>query len=103
MTRLRLCHTGSLRDLDAQARRELLERFAVDDDVVVVTVSSILDTVRRDGDAALIALSREFAAPPPARIEVPRAERQRALNGLNAGLRAAMQRSIAAAAWGVDE
>ncbi len=56
--------------------------------------AAILDRVRRDGDAALVAMAREFDRVELAALEVPREEWRAALEGLDAGLRRAMERAI---------
>ena len=95
MTRLQLRFSGSVTDLDPAARRELLERATLDDEAIALTVSSIIEIVRRDGDAGLAALSREFDGVAPDPLEVPPATVQRALDRLDPALRRALERSIA--------
>jgi histidinol dehydrogenase len=95
MTRLRLRFTGSLSELDDAQRRELFERATLDDEAVILTVSSIIEIVRRDGDDGLAALAREFDGAAPDPIEVPGALVKRALDRLDPEVRRAMERSIA--------
>lgn len=94
MTPLRLRFTGPLAALDAAGLSELLNRATMDDEAVALTVSSIIEIVRRDGDAGLAALSREFDGVAPDKLEVPRAAMQRALDRMDPDLRRAMERSM---------
>lgn len=94
MTRARLRHTGSLARLGAESRRELITRTAPDAEEIELVVSSVIAAVRRDGDAALVALARELDGVANLVIEVPAAARRRALDRLDPPLRAAMEASI---------
>jgi len=94
MTRFRLRYAGPVAALDATSRRALLDRGTPDDEALRLTVSSILEAVQRDGDEALVALAREFDGVPKLSIAVPHREVKRALDAIDADLRAAMERSI---------
>jgi histidinol dehydrogenase len=60
MSLVSLRFSGSLENLRPEDLRALLHRGVVDDDLVRDTVGAIIDVVRRDGDAALRALVREY-------------------------------------------
>lgn len=101
MTAPALRFRGALGALPAADRRLLLERPVLSDPAVTATVRDILGRVRRDGDDALRALSREYDGAAPAAIEVPRAALDRALATLDPAVRAALERAarnVAAAA-----
>jgi histidinol dehydrogenase len=61
--------------------------------VVRATTTSIIERVRRDGDAALIDLARELDGVDLEAIEVSRANCRRALDGLATPLRTALERA----------
>lgn len=87
-------HTGAIAGLTAQARRALLVRDAVDDDMVRTTVAAIVDLVRRDGDDALRSLAREYDQAKLTGIEVPMRDCEKALDAIPKALRQAMERSV---------
>jgi histidinol dehydrogenase len=66
-----------------------------EDDVVRTTTEAIIDVVRRDGDAALISLAREYDKARLKSLEVPRDACRAALRTIDPGLRAAMERAAA--------
>jgi histidinol dehydrogenase len=77
-------------------RRALCERgTSSDDGGIRERTAAIVARVRREGDAALVAMAREFDGAELERLEVPRAEWRGALEDVDAGLRRAMERSIA--------
>jgi histidinol dehydrogenase len=85
---------GRVAELSAETRRALCDRATSDDPVVRERTAAIVARVRRDGDAALRALAREFDRAELASLEVPREEWRAALEHLDAGLRRAMERTI---------
>ncbi len=94
---------GRVDRLSADERRLLLERAggamgdgrAGDADAIPARVAAIVARVRREGDAALVAMAREFDGAELAQLEVPRAEWRAALEEVDAGLRRAMERAAA--------
>ncbi|HSA56326.1 MAG TPA: histidinol dehydrogenase [Gemmatimonadaceae bacterium] len=93
MTALRLRFTGSIAALSPEDRVALLDRSAADDESIQFTVSSIIEIVRRDGDAALTALARELDGVTLSSLEVPRAHCVQALEALDPSVRAALERA----------
>lgn len=93
MTDRRLRFAGALEALGSENRRRLLERAAPADDMVRTTAEAIIDVVRRDGDAALIALAREFDKARLTSVEVARPRWREALEALDPALRAALDRA----------
>ncbi|MDQ6634330.1 MAG: histidinol dehydrogenase [Gemmatimonadota bacterium] len=84
---------GEIRALDASDRRALFERTTSDNAGVREQTAAILSRVRRDGDAALRAMAAEFDGVALDALDVPRREWTHALDGLDASLRRAMERS----------
>ena len=95
---LRLRWRGRVDALDADARRALCERTTSGDETVRARTAAIVARVRAEGDAALVAMAREFDGAEllgPTALEVPRAEWRAALEEIDAGLRRALERAIA--------
>ena len=90
----RLRFTGRVAALGTEALRELFDRSTSSDDGVRGRTSAIIARVRRDDDAALIEMAREFDGVDLTAIEVPRAEWRAALEDVDAGLRRTMERTI---------
>jgi histidinol dehydrogenase len=86
---------GPLHALSDADRAQLLERASATDDMVRTTSEAIIDVVRRDGDAALISLAREYDKVRLKSLEVPRDAWTDALRSLDPSLRAAMERAAA--------
>lgn len=84
---------GRVAEMSDDLRRRLLERTTSSDDVVRGRVAGIIGRVRRDGDEALRAMALEFDGVSIEELEVPRARWMRALDGLDASLRRAMERA----------
>lgn len=95
MTPVTIAVRGSIQALDADAKRVLFERTSASDSTVRERTARIIERVRQDGDAALIAFAREFDRADLTQIEVPRDAWQRALDALAPDLRRAMERSAA--------
>jgi histidinol dehydrogenase len=95
MSELQLAATGSLATLDAAARRALFDRGTETDPAVPVRTAAIIDRVRREGDAALIAMAREFDGVEEPVLEVPRAACDAALAALDPSVRTALERAAA--------
>jgi histidinol dehydrogenase len=93
MSTPRLRYRGALGALTPGERAQLIDRAAPGDDMVRTTAEAIIDVVRREGDAALIALAREYDKARLTSVEVPRAEWRKALAALEPGTRAAMERA----------
>jgi histidinol dehydrogenase len=86
---------GPLQALSPADRAALLERVPASDDIVRTTSEAIIDVVRREGDAALISLAREYDQVRLKTLEVPRDAWRDALRALDPSLRAAMERAAA--------
>ena len=95
MKAARLRFRAELRSLSDADRAQLLERAPATDDMVRTTAEAIIDVVRRDGDAALISLAREYDKVRLKSLEVPRDAWTDALRSLDPSLRAAMERAVA--------
>lgn len=78
--------------LTSSERTRLLDRSTSSDPAVRARTGAIIDRVRRDGDGALFALARELDGVSLEALEVPRASCRRALDGLEPGLRRALER-----------
>jgi histidinol dehydrogenase len=91
MSLVSLRFSGSLANLRPDDRTALLKRGLVDDDLVRDTVGAIVDVVRRDGDAALRALVREYDGVNLKTLEVPADRCAEALARLGPELREAME------------
>jgi histidinol dehydrogenase len=89
-----LAFGGRLDALGAEERRRLCDRSTSSDDAVRERTARIVGRVRREGDAALFALAKELDRVELAALEVPREEWRAALEGMDAGLRRAMERTI---------
>ena len=87
--------TGTIYDLPPADRRALLDRTTSSDPAVRERTAEIVARVRREGDAALLAMAREFDGAALDRLEVPRARWRQALDALPTGLRRAMERAAA--------
>ncbi|HVB31780.1 MAG TPA: histidinol dehydrogenase [Gemmatimonadaceae bacterium] len=84
---------GPLAGLDASQRRALLDRTTSGDDDVRRATAEIVADVRRRGDVALRELAARFDGVTLEEFEVPVARWDAALDGLDAGLRNAMERA----------
>jgi len=93
MSTPRLRFRGPLATLGPADRTRLLERAVPADDIVRTTSDAIIEVVRRDGDAALVALAREYDHARLTSLEVPRSVWREALAALDPALRAAMERA----------
>ncbi|MHB1225469.1 MAG: histidinol dehydrogenase [Gemmatimonadaceae bacterium] len=71
----------------------LFDRSTSSDAGVRAVTAGIVERVRRDGDAALVAMAREFDGAELRSLEVPRAAWDSALDGLEPALRAALERA----------
>jgi histidinol dehydrogenase len=93
MSLVSLRFSGSLENLRPADLQALLHRGVVDDDLVRDTVGAIIDVVRRDGDAALRSLVREYDGVNLKALEVSRDRCAEALQRLDPELRRAMERA----------
>lgn len=91
----RIRFRGPLQVLSDADRAQLLDRGSAADDLVRTTSEAIIDVVRRDGDAALVSLAREYDKVRLKSLEVPREVWRNALQALDPSLRAAMERAAA--------
>ena len=85
--------SGRASELAGEMRRLVLERTTSSDPVVRERVAAIVERVKRDGDVALRALAVELDGVALEALEVPRGRWTRALDGLSAPLRRAMERA----------
>ncbi len=85
--------TGGLDALSCEERERLLIRGRPGDETVRRRTAEILARVRADGDLALRQLAREFDGVELPSLEVPRARWLSALDGLEPGLRGALERA----------
>src|SRR5688572_26647808 len=87
---------GRLAELSPESRALIVERARKEDDEVIeARVRAILSRVRREGDAALFALSREFDKVSLESLEVPKAKIEAALASLDHDVRRALERAAA--------
>ena len=84
---------GPLRDLDASARRDIVDRAATLDPTIRARTAAIIERVRATGDTAIRELAQELDGVTLADIEVPRARWRQALDQLEPSLRTALERS----------
>ena len=91
----RMRFRGPVHALSDADRAQLLDRSPATDDMVRTTSEAIIDVVRREGDAALISLAREYDKVRLKSLEVPREAWADALRSLDPSLRAAMERAAA--------
>ena len=91
----RMRFRGPLHALSDADLAQLLDRAPAADDMVRTTSEAIIDVVRREGDAALISLAREYDKVRLKSLEVPRDVWRDALRSLDPSLRAAMERAAA--------
>ena len=91
----RMRFRGPVHALSDADRAQLLDRSPATDDMVRTTSEAIIDVVRREGDAALISLAREYDKVRLKSLEVPRDVWRDALRSLDPSLRAAMERATA--------
>ena len=91
----RMRFRGPVHALSDADRAQLVDRSPATDDMVRTTSEAIIDVVRRDGDAALISLAREYDKVRLKSLEVPRDVWRDALRSLDPSLRAAMERAAA--------
>jgi histidinol dehydrogenase len=96
MKAVRMRFRGPLQGLSDTDRAQLLDRgTASADDMVRTTSEAIIDVVRRDGDAALLSLAREYDKVRLKSLEIPRDAWREALQSLDPSLRSAMERAAA--------
>ena len=95
MKGLRIRFRGPITGLSGGDRAALLDRAATPDDMIRTTTEAIIDVVRREGDSALLSLAREYDKARLKSLEVPRDVWRDALQALDPGVRAAMERAAA--------
>lgn len=88
-----LKYRGPLASLSAEDKRRLMDRSGTSDAQVATRVRDIIARVRKDGDAALLEMAREFDRATLTSIEVPRARWEEALASLDPKVRHALQRA----------
>ena len=85
--------TGNVAEMSPATRALLLDRTTSSDPVVRERTAGIVARVRHDGDAALLAMVREYDGVESHTLEVPREEWRTALCGLDRELRSALERA----------
>lgn len=93
MSTLRFAATGPLDQLDDAARRALMLRSAAGGDNLRGATAALVEQVRRSGDDALRAFARDFDGVSLEALEVPRERWRAARDGLEPGLRRALERA----------
>ena len=93
MKDLRFRFTGAWDALDDSSRRALLDRAVAPTADVQDAAAAIVGDVRRRGDEALRELAARFDGVSLESLEVPAAEMTRALDGIDPGLRRALDRA----------
>lgn len=88
-------HTGQLRDLAADAYRDLMNRGQEVDASITARTTAIVERVRVGGDTALRDLASELDGVTIGALEVPRALWRAALQDLDPALRKALERASA--------
>lgn len=86
---------GDLAGLSPADIERLVDRSTSSDPGVRAATARIIERVRRDGDAALVAMAREFDGAGLQSLEVPRTAWDAALDGLEPALRSALERAAA--------
>lgn len=84
---------ASLTTLQPADRSALFDRATSSDPVVRARTTAIIDSVRAEGDAALLSYAREFDGATLTGLEIPRAEWEAALGALEPALRRALERA----------
>lgn len=85
--------TGNVAEMSLATRALLLDRTTTSDPVVRERTAGIIARVRRDGDAALLAMVREYDGVESHTLEVPREEWRAALARLDGAVRSALERA----------
>lgn len=89
----RLRARGPFASLDATTRRAMTDRRTTLDPNVRARTATIIERVRSEGDAALVAMAREFDGVTLSALEVPRARWTEALEALPSDVRRALERA----------
>jgi histidinol dehydrogenase len=95
MSPLAFAVRGEIRSMSATSRGARRRAATEPSSALRTAVRGIVDRVRAGGDAALRELARELDGVTLDAIEVPRAEWDRAVGSLDAGLRRALERAAA--------
>jgi histidinol dehydrogenase len=90
---VRLFARGRLADLDAETEARLLDRAPTDDPGLADSVAKLIADVRARGDRALLDMAERFDGVRLERLEVPREAWTRAVDALDRGVRAALERA----------
>ncbi len=90
---MKIAMEAKISELDAEARAVLLDRRPADEEALRESVRGILAEVRRNGDAALFRMARDFDGVELASLEVPRERWDEALAALDPGVRQALERA----------
>ncbi|MEO6446326.1 MAG: histidinol dehydrogenase [Gemmatimonadaceae bacterium] len=93
MIQFRLRFRGPAASLGTEGREVLLNRSTADDDILRDTVAATIDVVRREGDAALKSLAREYDNASLKRLDIPKEKWTAALASLPFETRQAMERA----------
>src|SRR5512140_884910 len=95
MTSSSIAVRGTVDALDSRARSILVARSSASDAVVRDRTSAIIEKVRAEGDAALLAFAREFDGVTLSALEIPRTAWRESLNTLPPALRRALEHALA--------
>ena len=95
MSAVKFAALGPLAGLSDAARAAIMDRATSSDAGIRTRTAAVVERVRRDGDAALREMAREFDGVTLESLEVPRALWRAALDGLDPDLRRALERSAA--------
>src|SRR5512140_349364 len=95
MTSSSIAVRGTVDSLDSRARTILFDRSSASDAVVRDRTSAIIEKVRAEGDAALLAFAREFDGVTLSALEIPRTAWRESLNTLPPALRRALEHALA--------
>ena len=90
----KICLTQSIQSLTAAQRLRLIDRSPLEGESISASTSAIINAVRSRGDLALFESAQQFDHVQLDNLEVPLAARRAALDSLDRGLVAAMERSI---------
>lgn len=90
---LELLARGRVSDLDAATEARLMDRSPRDDPGLAGSVAELIADVRSRGDEALLEMAERFDGVRLQALEVPESEWVRAVEGLDPGVRAALERA----------
>jgi histidinol dehydrogenase len=95
---VRFAAVGRLDRLDPDVVARLLDRAADENTGIAADVATIIDRVRRDGDAALLRMAADFDGATLDALEVPASAIEAALESIDGPIRDALERAAGAIA-----